>query len=180
MRLRKTFLCLSVLLASVVGIPALAGGVYFSAADLQREVFADAEPLAQTLWLTPDRKAEALQLLGQTLTQARMRYQSLGQRHLWTLSEIGKEKPITFAVVTENGRIQRIDVMVFREARGDEIRLPQYTAQYRNLSLTPTGQLSASVDGISGATYSVRSMQKVAKLALLLDRWANGADAATP
>jgi major membrane immunogen (membrane-anchored lipoprotein) len=38
--------------------------------------------------------------------------------------------------------------------------------------LTGDGELSSSVDGISGATYSVRSMKKVAKLALLLDGWA--------
>ena len=88
------------------------------------------------------------------------------------MSEIGKEKPITFGVVTHKGVINRVEVMVFRESRGDEIRLPQYTAQYQGQMLTGDGELSSSVDGISGATYSVRSMKKVAKLALLLDGWA--------
>ena len=180
MRLRQIFTCLALLVSTAFAPVIYAGGTYFTPDAIQQEVFADAIPLQEILWLTSERKAQASALLGQTLTQARIRYQSVGSRRLWILSEIGKEKPITFAVVTDQGHIVRMEVMVFREVRGDEIRLPQYTAQYHGQTLTADGQLSASVDGISGATYSVRSMQKVAKLALLLDRWANGADAATP
>lgn len=158
----------------------LAGGAYVTLADLTAEVFTDAQANKKALWLTKSRKEEALRVLGDNLNQARIRYHSNGQKNLWVLSEIGKEKPITFGVVTQQGVIERVEVMVFRESRGDEIRLPQYTAQYQGQSLTPEGDLSASVDGISGATYSVRSMKKVAKLALLLDRWASENNADTP
>ena len=148
-----------------------AGTTYYTPAQIQTDVFGSAAVESGTLWVTPERRDEAKALLQQTLTQARVRYKTDGERYLWTLSEIGKEKPITFAVVTSGDHIERIEVMIFREVRGDEIRLPQYTAQYDNLSLTANGELSAHVDGISGATYSVRTMQKVAKLALLLQRW---------
>ena len=150
----------------------LAGGTYLTLNDFKAEVFADKGGDKKALWLTKPRKEEALRVLGDGLNQARIRYHSDGEKNLWVLSEIGKEKPITFGVVTHKGVINRVEVMVFRESRGDEIRLPQYTAQYQGQMLTGDGELSSSVDGISGATYSVRSMKKVAKLALLLDGWA--------
>ena len=167
----------SVLLA---GTQVQAGGVYVTLADLTAEVFVDAQANKKALWLTKPRKEEAMRVLGDNLNQARIRYHSDGEKNLWVLSEIGKDKPITFGVLTQAGVIERVEVMVFRESRGDEIRLPQYTAQYHGQQLTLDGALSASVDGISGATYSVRSMKKVAKLALLLDRWANENNADTP
>lgn len=161
-------------LASLFSVmPVLAGGTYFTPDQIQKEVYNEVLPSSGTLWITPERRSEAEALLGKNLMQARIRYKYSDGRYLWTLSEIGKEKPITFAVVTTQDRIERIEVMVFREVRGDEIRLPQYTAQYQGLSLTEDGQLSGHVDGISGATYSVRTMQKIAKLALLLQRWAS-------
>ncbi|MDF1763522.1 MAG: FMN-binding protein [Oleibacter sp.] len=144
---------------------------YFSVSDLMSDVFGSTQPSTGALWLTPERKTNAEQLLGYTLDKARVRFWYQGDTRLWVLSEIGKEKPITFGIVTQKGIIQRIEVMVFRESRGDEIRLPQYTAQYKGNSLTSDGNLSRDVDGISGATYSVRSMKKVAKLALLFDTW---------
>lgn len=149
------------------------GGAYVTLNDLKAEVFAEGNVDKKALWLTKERKEEALDILGDNLNQARVRYHSSGQKNLWVLSEIGKEKPITFGVVTQQGVIERLEVMVFRESRGDEIRFPQYTAQYQGQTLTSDGKLSTNVDGISGATYSVRSMKKVAKLALLLDRWAS-------
>ena len=157
-----------------------AGGTYLTLNDFKADVFADNGGEKKALWLTKPRKEEALRVLGDSLNQARIRFHSDGETHLWVLSEIGKEKPITFGVVTHKGAIDRVEVMVFRESRGDEIRLPQYTAQYQGQRLTDDGELSSSVDGISGATYSVRSMKKVAKLALLLDGWAAEDNEQTP
>lgn len=158
----------------------LAGGTYYTQPQMQAEVFAGDTVTRNALWLTPERKQMIRDTTGQSLTQARIRFTEAGGRRLWVLSEIGKEKPITFGVVTGIDGIERIEVMVFREARGDEIRLPQYTAQYEGQTLTPEGELANNVDGISGATYSVRTMKKVAKLALLLDHWVTEEHASAP
>jgi len=153
---------------------------YYSVDEISTAVFGAANVQNTAVWLTADRKSESAEVFGSALTQARFRYQYADGTRLWLLNEIGKDKPISYAVATKDGKISRIEVMVFRESRGDEIRLPQYTAQFQNLSLTEDGDLSAHVDGISGATYSVRSMKKVAKMALLLDRWASEDHAGTP
>jgi len=168
------------LILSLLALNALASGTYYSASELLAEVFPATDVASGAVWMTLDRKAESADLFGSALPQARFRYQTDGESRLWLLSEIGKEKPISYGVVTQGGKIVRIEVMVFRESRGDEIRLPQYTAQYEGLTLTAGGDLSTHVDGISGATYSVRSMKKVAKIALLLDRWATADNAAKP
>lgn len=155
---------------SLVAAPVQAKGTYYTLEQLLPEIFS-ATPDSQALWLNKDQKRMASDVLQRRFHKARVKYWRSGERYLWVLSEIGKEKPITFAVVTQAGMLERIEVMAFREIRGDEIRMPAYTAQFRDLTLTDEQKLSQSIDGISGATYSVRSMKKVAKLALLLDRW---------
>ncbi len=66
-------------------------------------------------------------------------------------------------------RIERVEVLAFRESRGWEIRYPFFTSQFSGLTLAPDGYLSQSVDGITGATLSVRAVERVARLALWLD-----------
>ena len=148
-----------------------ADSVYLTLDNILAETFRDAPPKAKTLWLQAEQKQEAQRIANMELRQARIKYWHSGDTALWILSDIGKERPITFAVVTRAEKIERIEVMVFREARGDEIRLPAYTAQFVDQTLTDDGELSRHVDGISGATYSVRTMKRIARLALLLDRW---------
>lgn len=171
---------LSFILLCLIGLPVFGKGTYLTTSELVSAVFQTQSPESGVIWLTAARKAEAERLLGSSPVQARLRFHYLDDRRLWVLSEIGKEKPITFGVVTRAGTIERMDVMVFREIRGDEIRLPQYTAQYQGQMMTDTGDLTRPVDGISGATYSVRTMKKVAKLALLLDHWVSEDDVAAP
>lgn len=164
----------------IVSAEVSAGDTYYTQQQIQADVFGGEAISSGVIWLTPERKQAIYEVTGQSLTQARIRFQEGAGRRLWVLSEIGKEKPITFAVITATGEIERMEVMVFREVRGDEIRLPQYTAQYQGQVLTADGDLSQPVDGISGATYSVRSMKKVAKLALLLDSWVTQEHASAP
>jgi uncharacterized protein with FMN-binding domain len=88
--------------------------------------------------------------------------------------DIGKDKPITLGIVVSGNRIERVDVLAFRETRGWEIRYPFFTNQFSGLTLAPDGYLSDSIDGITGATLSVRAVERVARLALWLDAHVNG------
>ena len=169
MRLIARYLILLVLTGAVI-LPTQAKGTYFTLEQMLQEAFTG-KPANKALWLNSEQKSAIADVLQRPFRKARMKYWSNGDRNLWVLSEIGKEKPITFAVITYKGTLERIEVMAFREVRGDEIRMPAYTAQFKQLKLTQEKRLSGSIDGISGATYSVRSMKKVARLALLLDQW---------
>jgi len=98
-----------------------------------------------------------------------VRYWQAAERSAWILDEIGKDQPITVGVVVNAGRMENIKVLVFRESRGWEIRHPFFTDQFKQASLEADHQLDRQIDGISGATMSVRAMKKLATLALYLD-----------
>ena len=93
---------------------------------------------------------------------------------MWVLDEIGKELPITTGIIVNNGAIERVRVLVFRESRGWEVRHDFFTNQFKGAGMTKDGRLDRQIDGISGATLSVRAVEKLARVALLLDPRVNG------
>lgn len=141
--------------------------VYLTGEQFTQRYFPEQQPLAGQLWLTDELKAAAAPLLGRQPSGLRVRYQRSpdGQRTAWILNEIGKELPITVGVVIDNQQISAVEILAFRESRGWEVRFPAYTAQYRGAQLQQQ-QLSNHIDGITGATLSVRAVNAVAKLAL--------------
>ncbi|WP_240464860.1 FMN-binding protein [Paraferrimonas sp. SM1919] len=124
---------------------------------------------SRTLWLNQELKDGMSEILAHPYLKTRVRYWIGPQASIWLLDEIGKEKPISFGVHVVNNQIRNIEVLAFRESRGDEIRHPFYTQQFLGLKLTEDAQLDQHVDGITGATYSVRAMSKIARVALWLD-----------
>ena len=87
------------------------------------------------------------------------------------MEEIGKELPITIGVlvngINEGSHIEQVKILAFRESRGWEVRYPAFTTQYQNVKITPPNhKLDQHIDGITGATLSVRAVTKVARLAL--------------
>lgn len=136
--------------------------------------FGDSEPQMHTLWLTEDSKAAARDAVGWVPHALRLRYWQAGSRTAWILEDIGKDKPITLGITVSNRQIERVDVLAFRESRGWEIRYPFFTSQFSGLSLAEDGHLSDTVDGITGATLSVRAVDRVARLALWLDSQVEG------
>lgn len=132
----------------------------------------------RTLWIDGAMRERAQQTLGIAPANLRVRYWAAGERSAWILEEVGKEQPITFGVVVSRHRIEELRVMAFRESRGWEIRHPFFTNQYTGVGLGGDGALDRSIDGITGATLSVRATSRVARLALWLDAQAEAAVAA--
>jgi len=60
------------------------------------------------------------------------------------------------------------------------VRHPFFTDQFIGLSLREDNRLSEPVDGISGATLSVRAVETMAKFALLLSRHVRPSESAAP
>jgi len=143
--------------------------VYQSPEEFLRATFPEKLPETHELWHTKELRAQIKQLIGRTPFGARTRYWQSAGRSVWVLDEIGKEEAITFGVVVEQQKISQIKVLVYRESRGWEIRSDAFTQQFAQAQLTQDNKLSKSIDGITGATLSVRAMEKMAKLALFLD-----------
>ncbi len=77
-------------------------------------------------------------------------------------------KPITTGLAVDDGAIERIRVLVYRESRGWEVRYDFFTAQFIGARLDGDARLDRRIDGISGATLSVRALTNLARLALYL------------
>lgn len=154
----------------------LARGTYQEPDAFLAEIFSDDTPEPAVIWLTGERKIAVEQLLGHRYSSLRVRYWLRAQRSAWILEEIGKDQPITIGLVVNTGRLENIRVLVYRESRGEEIRHPFFTDQFKDAQLDDTGNLDRNIDGISGATLSVRAMKKLARLALYLDSEARKQD----
>jgi len=145
-----------------------ARGIYQKPANFLDEVFNSKPPQANVIWLTGSIRTKATEILNHKPTRLRIRYWNNQQRTAWILEEIGKEKPITVGIVISNNKIEKVKVLVFRESRGDEIRHDFFTQQFKHARLNTNNQLDRSIDGISGATLSVRALTKLTRLALFL------------
>lgn len=163
-------LLLPLLVLFLLAPAAQARGVYQSDTDFINEVFDGQPPPSAVIWLTGELRQQATEILGHPPGQLRLRYWARGTRSAWILEEIGKEKPITVGIVIDDGRISRVKVLAFRESRGWEVRHPFFTRQYQGAGLDERDRLDRAIDGISGATLSVRALNKLARLALFLDR----------
>lgn len=100
------------------------------------EVF-DQPPAPETLWLSGELRPAVRSILEHDYPTARLRYWRTGQRTAWVLDEIGKEMPITVGIAVNNGTVERVRVLVYRESRGWEVKSPAFTAQFSGAALLP-------------------------------------------
>jgi hypothetical protein len=123
----------------------------------------------QALWLDKDAKAQVEDVVGHPFPGVRVRYCEAAGKTAWILDEIGKTEPITSGVVVNQGRVERVRVLVFRESRGGEVHREAFVRQYEDAALESGQSLDRSIDGITGATLSVWALNRQVRLALLLD-----------
>ena len=72
--------------------------------------------------------------------------------------EIGKSFPITFMVVLNvDGSVRDVEIMVYREPRGWEVRYPSFMDQFTGKNADTDYRI---IHSITGATLSVRAMVK--------------------
>jgi hypothetical protein len=145
-----------------------ARGVYQSDDDFLAESFNTDIPKSKVIWIKGELREEVANILGHPYDGLRIRYWPKDRRNAWILEEIGKEQPITFGVVTYGGKVEKVKVLAFRESRGGEIRYPAFTQQFMQAA-RKNNALDRNIDGISGATLSVRAMTAIVTLALYLD-----------
>lgn len=124
----------------------------------------------RALWLKAGRKAEVEELLDRPWRGVRVRYCASEGRTGWVLDEIGKTEPITTGVIVNQGVLEAVRVLVFRESRGGEVHRASFTRQFDGAALNERQRLDRHIDGITGATMSVDALNRQARLALLFDR----------
>lgn len=159
---------------------ALAGGktVYQEPEDFLAQSFPAGLPDPEVLWLRGELSDGIEDILGHRYASLRIRYWREGERSAWILEEIGKDLPITTGILIEAGGIEALRILIFRESRGWEVRHDFFTEQFDRAELVADRRLDRHIDGISGATLSVRAVTSLARLALFLDEWVQRQDSA--
>ena len=114
-------------------------------------------------WLTDEQKKAIGDLCLQNIKTNRMTFY-VGKRDGIPMGyaiidhEIGKSFPITFMVVLNvDGSVRDVEIMVYREPRGWEVRYPSFMDQFTGKNADTDYRI---INSITGATLSVRAMVK--------------------
>ena len=82
---------------------------------------------------------------------------------------IGKHKHMTYMVGVDNrGACKDVELLVFREAKGSEVRRKRFNAQYEGKMVSDPIRINKDIINITGATMSVRSISAGVKRVLVL------------
>lgn len=152
----------------LLSAPAYSASVYETQAEFLDRAFAGSAPEAKVIWLSGERKIAVRQLLDHDYPALRVRYWCQRERSAWVLEKIGKELPITVGVIVEKDYIRSLRVLTYRENRGGEVATPAFTDQFNDVALANDHALDTNIDGISGATLSVKALTRLASMALFL------------
>ena len=165
----KNIIYILIINCLLVSFNAQAKGTYLEPEQFLKNAFADQVPKPKKIWIKKDLKSEIKRIMGHDLGVIRIRYWDDGNKTARILEEIGRDKPITVGIAVKENKIEQLNVLIFRESRGWEVRYPFFTDQYKQVTLKKDKQLDKKIDGISGATLSVNALTKLARLALFLD-----------
>jgi Na+-translocating ferredoxin:NAD+ oxidoreductase RnfG subunit len=82
---------------------------------------------------------------------------------------IGKHRPITYIVsVTPEGKVSSVEILVYRESKGSEVRRKRFNAQYEGKTSLDPIRINKDIINVTGATMSVRSVSAGVKRVLVL------------
>jgi uncharacterized protein with FMN-binding domain len=161
---------MAIAFACIAATPTFANEPTGLRSNFKEDVFFGNVPESQTLWLTKDIRKDVNKIMGhKNFKGLRVRYNRDGAHTVWVLEEIGKYKPITVGISVKDGTINNLRVLAYRESHGWEVKQDFFTRQFIGARLSKKWRLDEDVDGISGATLSVRALKKLARLALYFD-----------
>lgn len=159
----------------LVGLPAAHAYVDWTADDLLASFFpAPATIEAVTFAPDPTARAALEATLGYPLPHPsytlRVGHQGgavLGYALLD--SQVGQHEPIDFGVLLDaDGKVRRVEILVYREAYGDGVRAPAFRRQFEGLGVGAPMRPGKDIRVVSGATISTRSISVGVKRACAL------------
>lgn len=154
--------------------PAAAQAAYWDKASLLRDFFASSERVSyRRIAPTPAQRTAIRSRLGYDVAQAyTVFYGATGDRidgYALIDEELGQHLPITFGVLVDpEGRMLRLEILVYREPKGSEVREARFTQQFAGKTPDAPLRLGDDVVAVSGATISSKAMARGSKRALVL------------
>ncbi|MFN8392251.1 MAG: FMN-binding protein [Bdellovibrionota bacterium] len=84
-------------------------------------------------------------------------------------AEVGKHLPITYVVgLSPTGQVTQVEMMVFREVRGWEVREKRFMDQFRGKQSAAELEIGKGVQHVTGATLSSKAIAKGVRRAVFL------------
>src|SRR5689334_22026128 len=156
---------LTAALALMSASPARAQSVYFSTRDLLADFFKKSESVSyQIVTLGPADQERLEKKLGYAVPKSKYTFfvaRSGGRVDGYALidDQLGEHLPITFAVkLSPEGKVERQEIVAYREPRGDEVRDERFRKQFVGKTLRDPIIAGQDIVAISGATISSRAM----------------------
>lgn len=149
---------------------------YLTVAQAQKALFAQAERFVETpLTLTDEQRQQIKKLSGgrQKATQQVWRAERGGELLGWFILDevVGKHEFITYAVaISPAGEVSGLDVLVYRETYGYQIREREWRDHFRGRTLADSFRLDDGIPNITGATLSCRNVANGVKRLLALHK----------
>jgi Na+-translocating ferredoxin:NAD+ oxidoreductase RnfG subunit len=173
-RVRNGAAALLVALAALVAVPAHAT-TYWTVPAVMKSFFPTSKKVTyKRVTLAPADAAEIAKRVGvESIKRDWVVYygETDARRDGYAIvdQEKGMHDPIDFAVrFTDNGVVDRVEVMVYREAYGEEIRSARFRAQFGGKSGADAITAGKDIDVVSGASISSKSMAVGVKRGVLV------------
>lgn len=153
---------------------ARAQAVYWDKASLLKDFFASSQRVTfKKIPVDATTRAAVEARLGTRVPQELTVYYGTTNGHVDGIAvidqEMGQHEPITFGVlIGTDGVMKRLEVMVYREAYGDEVREARFRRQFEGRRATDPVRHGADIVAVSGATISSKAMANGARRALVL------------
>jgi len=150
------------------------GRVYLTRDEALTEIFADGLTVRAERWTLTEDEAGRIRSRSGVEVPGRepIVYRVLGEGeqllgYAMILEERGKYRPITMMVrVTPDFTVKGVEVMVYREDRGEEVRYDRFLQQYREKGTGDAIRTHRDIMNVTGATISVHSMNDGVRRAL--------------
>ena len=168
----------AILVTGAAGVSAQEG-VFLDAAEAPRHLFPEADGVTErTIVSTAALRQRVREALGRPPSVWESEYRVFAAKRGETplgfvvvVEEIGKHRPITFAVAVDPaGRVRDLAVLAYREPYGGEVRERRFLRQYAGKSLDDPLQPYRDIKNISGATLSVQATGRAARKAIAVLR----------
>ena len=149
--------------------------IYFSEDEAAQVMFPDSEKIRrETLPLTAEQKTFVEEVIGWKFPETSFDVfigETQGNVDGYALIQntIGKHRPITYMVAVDSaGEVTNFEVLVYREARGNEIAMKRFNYQYQGKTIGDPVRINRDIINLTGATMSVRSASAGVKRVLVL------------
>jgi len=149
--------------------------VYLTEEEALKILFPKAQKIyAEELRLTPDQKLQIQDRIGWKFPEESFRAfkaetDGTAEGYAVIQETIGKHRPITYIVgITPQDKVFDVEIMVYRESKGSEVRRKRFNAQYEGKTAQDPISINKDIINITGATMSVRSVSAGVKRALIL------------